>query len=666
MYFVDKSYVQLEEDYLISPKDDLLDYLDDETIRAFHGDTNWMNRCAEHFRQILRDRDEFIQSVCCGQKETSVFSPVPFTRILGNVHSALQKVRHNHAVLSNLNPIHVLDTIEELCKDLIVNPAFPTGGNALLKMLIRMHLSPKQLLMRYGLDRKTFQHVVRAVRQRFMDAIVNSSEMVGVIAAQSIGEPLSQLTLNSFHVSGSAAATKATRGVPRIEELTRVTRNLKSPSMTIYLSRDQGGNKERAIELKNRIALTTFRDVVKTSRIYFEPNDFRTTIAQDMKLVDLYNRFCLSETETALASANSTTTIPWLLRLEIDRQQLAEHDLTMMDLKLALDTHFGVDDRVRCMFSDDNASELIFRIRLAASNGSLLQQHQHQPNEDLANINTTNSANQYEDTLTDLKALEAAVLNDVIIRGIPDVRSAELLPRNDTLKYDVESGTFIKQGEYILATDGSNLSAILGLPWVDPTRTISNDVTEIYRIFGIEAARQALINELTDVLRDSGTFISFRHLSLLVDTMTSRGILMSIDRHGINRMNDIGPLAKCSFEEVNVVLIKAGIFSEIDRVTGVSSNVMLGQVAPCGTGDCDVLMDHVALMSCSSSSSKRKQEVDCEEDEKGEGCRDDQENETQTAKMNVIKEPELEIDFGFEVPEVDKSIKRKQVALEEI
>ena len=143
--------------------------------------------------------------------------------------------------------------------------------------------------------------------------------------------------------------------------------------------------------------------------------------------------------------------------------------------------------------------------------------------------------------------------------------------------------------EYVLESDGSNLLNVLANAHVDSYRTISNDINEIYEIFGIEAARQALYNEIDDIL-NSTTSVNHRHIALLVDTMTCKGYLLSIDRHGINR-TDIGPLAKCSFEETSDILIKAGVFGEVDRINGVSANIMLGQIAKCGTGDSDLIMD---------------------------------------------------------------------------
>ena len=110
-----------------------------------------------------------------------------------------------------------------------------------------------------------------------------------------------------------------------------------------------------------------------------------------------------------------------------------------------------------------------------------------------------------------------------------------------------------------------------------------------------EAARTVLMSEIREVIDASGNYVNFRHLSLLCDIMTNRGSLMSIDRFGINRGN-IGPLAKCSFEETTDQLFKASIFGEVDHLTGVSSNIMMGQIPPSGTGDSDIIIDETKLV----------------------------------------------------------------------
>ena len=160
-------------------------------------------------------------------------------------------------------------------------------------------------------------------------------------------------------------------------------------------------------------------------------------------------------------------------------------------------------------------------------------------------------------------------------------------------KYNDETNKFDTILEWVLDTDGTNLIDILANANIDTSRTISNDIREIYETLGIEASRHALYKELLAVVTEGS--MNYRHMSLLIDTMTYKGQLMSIDRHGINR-GDIGPLAKSSFEESTDMLINASIFAEYDKVNGVSANVMLGQQPPCGTGDSRILIDEEHMM----------------------------------------------------------------------
>ena len=149
--------------------------------------------------------------------------------------------------------------------------------------------------------------------------------------------------------------------------------------------------------------------------------------------------------------------------------------------------------------------------------------------------------------------------------------------------------------EWVLSTSGLNLLEIMNFPNVDYTRTHSNDIYEMYNMLGIEVARAVLLNEIREVIEASGNYVNYRHLSLLCDVMTNKGSLMSIDRFGINRGN-IGPLAKCSFEETTDQLFKASMFGEMDLLKGVSANIMMGQIPPCGTGDSEIILDETKLM----------------------------------------------------------------------
>lgn len=177
---------KLESEYLLSVKDNMGVMLDKDTHKKFINTAGWQERMYEHYAQIVRDRDFLIKDLFQNIQETMVVYPVSFTRIINNTQALYKKYKCS-GVLSDLNPLDVLDEIERLITELFVTNN--NKGNKLLSILLRMYLSPKQLILRYGFNRTAFEQVVQQVKMRFFDAIVNPSEMVGVVAAQSIGEP---------------------------------------------------------------------------------------------------------------------------------------------------------------------------------------------------------------------------------------------------------------------------------------------------------------------------------------------------------------------------------------------------------------------------------------------------------------------------------------------
>jgi DNA-directed RNA polymerase II subunit RPB1 len=153
-----------------------------------------------------------------------------------------------------------------------------------------------------------------------------------------------------------------------------------------------------------------------------------------------------------------------------------------------------------------------------------------------------------------------------------------------------KSGTFIKQDIWVLDTIGTNMLDVLGLDYIDPNRTYSNDIIEIYNVLGMEAARQAIYNELADVIEFDGTYLNYHHMALLCDRMTFSHKMISIFRHGINN-DDIGPIAKASFEETPEMFLKAAKHAELDMMRGISANVMCGQEGFFGTSSFQVVLD---------------------------------------------------------------------------
>jgi DNA-directed RNA polymerase II subunit RPB1 len=228
------------------------------------------------------------------------------------------------------------------------------------------------------------------------------------------------------------------------------------------------------------------------------------------------------------------------------------------------------------MYSDYNSEKLIFRIRL---NKAIQKKKKGKP--------SSNSLDQ-SDEIYILKNLLDNILNNLIIRGIKNIK--KVLLRKITDNFEEFDAKYIKKEVWVLDTVGSNLLEILSLDFIDKTKTITNDIIEIYRVLGIEAARQAIFDEFSDVIEFDSTYINYHHLSILADRMTCNDKMVSIFRHGINNDN-IGPIAKASFEETPEMFLKAARHGELDIMKGVSANIMCGQQGYYGTNAFKILTD---------------------------------------------------------------------------
>jgi DNA-directed RNA polymerase beta' subunit/intein/homing endonuclease len=591
--FTKMDYSKLKKAYLLTEQDNLKYVLEDDVIEGLHSIKDWQKKFEIHFQEIMTDREFVMKNILVKEGGNKIKYPIAFARITTNAKAMFNK--YDNGALSDLDPIYALNTINKLCDELYVHEF--NKANKFLKMLIRCYLSPKKCIFDYKFDRTAFDYVINQVRQRFYDSIAHPSDMVGVVAAQSLGEPCTQLTLNTFHLSGVASASKAVRGVPRIKELMSVTKNIKTPSMSIRLKEQFAQDDKKSTEVLNNIQTTYFKDLVQSTKVYYDPDDFDTTIEDDRLFVETYKEL------TNEGLLQKTKLYPWLLRFELDRSAMVEHAVTMLDIYRVLNEYY--EDMVHVMFSDDNSKNLIFRIKI------------EDQGED-------------KDIITEMKALERSMLDNVIIKGLPKI-SKVVKNQVPIAKYVPSTMTIESEQQWVLETAGTNMLDVMSMKEVDTTKTISNDIVEIYELLGVEAARQALYNELQSVIGDAGLYVNYRHIALLVDTMTNKGYLLSIDRHGINR-TDIGPFAKCSFEETTDMLIKAGIFAEVDKINGVSANTMLGQVPPAGTGDTDVLIDEWKLQDITAEQEATQQDI------------------LQAYDVQQELEEEANLDFDFEMP----------------
>ena len=380
-------------------------------------------------------------------------------------------------------------------------------------------------------------------------------------------------TLNTFHLAGVAAKSNVTRGVPRLKELLKVTKSPKAISLTVYLKPEFRQDKEKAREVCQDLELTLLRDVTTRAAIYYDPKDENTVVDEgDKELITFYKAFekgtvAVEADEEAAPVEEEEVWSRWMLRLELDRERLFGKNISMEDIAFVLRQKF--DDEVHLIYSDFNSPRLIMRIRLPAIAKSGL--------DDLAN----------------LKKFVNRLLNGIVIRGVTGIKSVKFREDKDLLEYT--DGKYEKVTQYVLDTDGTNYQAVMSHPMVDGRKLVSSHVHDIFENLGIEATRAVLLNEIIALFEAAGADVNFRHPGLLCDVMTRGGKLMSADRYGINK-NDIGPLAKASFEETEKILLRAAVFGEVDPVTGVSANIMTGQVIRGGTAFSQILLDESALM----------------------------------------------------------------------
>jgi len=324
---------------------------------------------------------------------------------------------------------------------------------------------------------------------------VEPGQAVGIVTAQSIGEPGTQMTLRTFHTAG-IAEKNVTLGLPRIIELVDARKKPSTPSMDIYLDKDSKSSKEKAIETAKNILQTTVKDLI----ILPVETDYRTKITLTIDDARLKTRGCRFEDMMAA--------------LETNKKFKAIGDNNTITLQL-------VDEA-------DAATVVALRNKV---------------------LKTT-------------------------VRGVPDIARLTLKEEN---------------GEWLIQTTGSNLSEVLSVKGVDKNNVRTNNVFEISTVLGIEAARNALINELKATLENQGLEVDTRYLMLVADLMCHKGDLQQIGRHGIAGKKD-SVLARAAFEITVPTIANAAKLGEIEELKGITENVIVGSQIPIGSGTVDIFM----------------------------------------------------------------------------
>ena len=522
--------------------------------------------------EFIAYREALVENVFKYKNEDFVKAPVAFSHIIQNIQGQLGL---NSTSAVDITPYEYIMMTVDTMQD-IEKMFKPTE---MFKVLYHFNLSAKDILVKKRFNKKAVEILLETIMLTYKKALVHPGEMVGVIAGQSIGEPTTQLTLNTFHLAGVATKSNVTRGVPRIEEILRLTRNPDKPSATVFLKPSDRHDKDKAAKLCVMIEHTKLVDVVKSIEICFDPNDRATKIHKDVEIIEQFYQFenLVLECNQG-ADVDNTQHSKWIVRMEIDAEILLDKNITMDDINFAITNSHGSE--VSCVFSDMNSSNLVFRIRL---NSSVFNKGKKK--------GTPESLDQ-SDEIHLLKTFQDNILNNIVLRGVSGIQNVNpRLIKDNVVK---EDNKYVRKEMWVLDTTGTNIMDLFSLDFIDYTRTYSNDIREMHNILGIEAARQNILNEFVEVMEASDAYVNYHHLSILCDRMTVKAELVPMFRSGIIS-DDIGPISKGTYEMHTEMFLDASRHGEFDQMRGVSANVMCGQPGYYGTNAFGLLLDMKAI-----------------------------------------------------------------------
>ncbi|MEK6860360.1 MAG: DNA-directed RNA polymerase subunit A'' [Nanoarchaeota archaeon] len=329
------------------------------------------------------------------------------------------------------------------------------------------------------------------INKEYLDSQINPGEAIGMITAESFGEPSTQMTLRTFHFAG-VSEMNITIGLPRLVEIFDAKKEPSTPIMEVYLKKKYASSQKLVKEIAAKIKETKLQDI---------------------------------------ASEFSFNLVKAQVEVKLNRKIMQELNISTKDIITA------ITDSLKSLSVTQDRDNLILQL----------------------------VTKQYK--LSDLYKLKEKA-KEIRIAGLENIK--QVLPM------DIN-------GEFVIYCEGSNLKDALQIEEIDASKIKTNNIFEIADVLGIEAARQAIINEALKVIEEQGLSIDIRHLMLLSDTMTYSGEIKGVTRSGITGEKE-SVLARASFETPIKHIVNASLIGEIDTLRSVIENVMLNQPVPLGTG----------------------------------------------------------------------------------
>jgi DNA-directed RNA polymerase II subunit RPB1 len=517
--------------------------------------------------------------------------PVNLYRIINNVRNDPNKkgdTNYDYEFIINLIT-NILDnkntklyclTEEELKNPKSVKHMDDQMAKTAFKYALYEILAPKKCIFAYKLSKEQLEEISKDIISSFNYSIVEPGEMVGIIAAQSLGEPVTQLMLNVFHSSGVGGKGGSSIGVDRIKEVFSLSKNPKEPIMMIYLDKEHKENKNFGNKIASHIKFTTIKDLRTKIEIYYDPKPYGKDgfMEKDNIKTIFYNY-----QQNKNCCTNTIDGLPWLMRIEFDKEKLLTKEVSLLDIKSQF--CFSWEKRYQDIKTIKREKRAIFE------KISQLAVLSNTDNDDIPTIHLRfDMTNFNSSTLVDFMDMFVDEFKLKGMPGIEDIRGGGKAVEERYISFDNPENSLEKKNEFVVYTKGVNMDDIRNIIGVDLNRTYCNDIITTFEIFGIEAARNLIIREIITVLTSNGSGTNYQHICMFGDLMTNVGMLTSIDRFGLNKL-DTDPLSRASFEKTVDQLITAAVFNEIDYMKSVSSRIMAGLCIKGGTGLCNLVLD---------------------------------------------------------------------------
>ena len=379
-------------------------------------------------------------------------------------------------------------------------------------------------------------------------------------------------TLNTKHFAGVAGKGSANMGISRIQELLHYSKNIKTPQMIIYFEDSYQKDKNKLNNTISYLNYLSIRELLYTVEIYY---DMKTNNKYDSHLINdnVSNPFYINNQKTDIKL------LPIVFRIKMNMEKMLDKNITLLDIKTKFISHWYLYFNNAKNLKKNEKDVITKIIRCAILSNSI------NDNEQIIHIRFSMISFNY-DLITDFLKI---ILDDIKLKGINNIKNIDI-DEERIVKYNKDTGDINIEKEIIVRTNGINFELLKNLKGIDFTRTRTNDIDTILRLYGIEAARQILLSEITLAFISGGSSINHSHLSVLIDQMTFSGEIISIDRHGLSKI-DLDPLARASFEKTMNHFVNAAIYNEKDYMNSVSSRIIMGRVIPGGTGCFELLLD---------------------------------------------------------------------------